>query len=428
LRVVAILAAWAVVAVLATLFFALGGSLGYRRGVQDTLTQARERRTGKKGCRPLPVNHLRRRTSGRARPGATARRARWYPGPVSAAHVASARPWRRDPRITLAVSTLAAVLLLGVPGTAIGATTAQPGESLWRLKLGLERVRVTLASGAQGAEVHADLASVRLAELHGLVADDPEADVVAAVSEDLHGHVTAATEALEEVADTGHRIALGRRLELVTDRQADVVGVLVAVSDCSGHDGGAATDQCADLNETLDATLALKDTTDAAVTFAEPVAAQPPVIAQDDADAMDQSADDRSGASAAGDGAANLTAEQSAAADGVGAPADEGGSQSGADAPASSSDGAAAGAGQSGADNPDDPQPSQPASQTPSPEDPEPTASTAPTPKGEAPPTTPAAADAADAGSESPAGDAEAPDSTADTTGDTAEVLDNVAP
>jgi hypothetical protein len=428
LRVVAILAVWAVVAVLATLFFALGGSLGYRRGVKDTLEQVRQRRTGKKGCRPMPANHLRRRTSGHARPGAKARRARWYPGPVTTAHATPVGSRRRDPKITLAVSTLAAVLLLAVPGTAIGATTAQPGEPLWRLKIGLERARVTLASGgAQGAEVHVDLASVRLAELHGLVAHDLSAGVVAEVSDDLRGHVTAATDALGEVTDPAHRVALQRRLELVTARQVDVMNVLVGTSDCTGGPR-AATEDCAALEETRDTTVALHRATDAAVSLAEPV--PPPVIVQDDA----------AGASGARSGVVpgTVTApnEDVAVADQQDAPSGDRGSVAAsgtpgggeASAPSSATAGTRFGAGSAAeAQESESASPTQPADQ------PGPTPSPSPTPSDEAtPPATPAAADAADAAPEAPAADgapaAEAPDTAAEATGDTAAAPENVTP
>ncbi|HEX6255446.1 MAG TPA: hypothetical protein VFZ70_06505 [Euzebyales bacterium] len=423
---VAILAAWAVVAVLATLFFALGGSLGYRRGVKDTLTQIRERRTGKKGCRPMPANHLRRRTSGHARPGAKARRARWYPGPVEPAQVAPVRSRRTDPRITVAVSMVAVLLLIGVPGTAVGATTAQPGEPLWRLKLGLERVRVTLASGgAQDADVHTDLASVRLGELHGLVVQDLPVDVVAEVSGLLHAHVTAAATALDEVADSEHRMALQRRLELVADRQVDVMDALAATSGCTGN-VGAATDGCAELEQVRDSTVALRRTTDAAVALAEDDGAPPQVVAQvDRADAID-SASDAGPDSAASPTAAIAAADQPrpAVADDALGDAERDGSAGSAESRLSAQDSAArdAGSGVRGVAN--EPRPTPSASSAPSVDGPA-TAAPPPTPTDEeTPPATPTAADADDASEAPEDGGAPPPDPSAPSAGDSVDIAE----
>lgn len=264
MRVLGILAAWGVLAVLSTMCFALGGSIGYRRGVRDAVAQLRDRRSGKTGCRPLPANHLRRRTSGRSRPGARARRARWQSGRPAAR---PAHPAQRSQWTTAAAAGVAVVLLLGIPGTAIGATTAQPGESLWKVKLGLERVRLALATGPErDAEVHMDLASARLTELGGLVGKDVPAAVVSDVSSDLGSHAIAASDVLPAVKTPAVRDQLQRRIEDVTTKQVVVMDTLLGL-DCRDGDG---TD-CVALNETRDETRDLRDAADEPVALAVPV-------------------------------------------------------------------------------------------------------------------------------------------------------------
>lgn len=271
MRVLGVLVAWGVLAVLATMCFALGGSIGYRRGVRDTLAQIRERRTGKTGCRPFPLNHLRRRTSGHARPGARARRARWHVGQPSAAGRAAWLDPERFGRVpTVAAASLAVVLLLGVPGTAIGATTAQPGDSLWKVKLGLEQVRLALSTSPESdAGVHVALASARLTELAGLVGDDAAPNIVDDVSADLSGHARAASDVLDRVQTTAVRADLERRIVDLTAQQVVVMDLLLE-TDCRQ---GADRD-CAALTATRDDMVALRESTDDAVAMIDAVATE----------------------------------------------------------------------------------------------------------------------------------------------------------
>jgi hypothetical protein len=268
MRVLGVLAAWGVLGVLATMCFALGGSLGYRRGVKDTLAQIRDRRTGAAGCRPLPANHLRRRSSGHARPGARARRARWGPrhaGAPVAVPIRAVLPARSDPRVTALAATVVAVLLIGVPGAAIGATTAQPGESLYSMRRGMERVRVALATGEGDTEVHIELAAARLTDLQVLVDnDDVGPDVIADVSSDLAAHATAASGRLPRVADDTHRSSLGRKLANVGGKQVEVMDVIVA-RDCGGDVAGT----CEARNDMLEGTVALRVSTQQDVALAQ---------------------------------------------------------------------------------------------------------------------------------------------------------------
>lgn len=315
MRVLGVLAAWGVLGVLATMCFALGGSLGYRRGVKDTLAQIRDRRTGAAGCRPLPANHLRRRTSGHARPGARARRARWRPphvGAPVAVPIRAVLPARSDPRVTALAATVVAVLLIGVPGAAIGATTAQPGESLYSMRRSMERVRVALATGEDDTEVHIELAAARLTDLQGLVDDDDVGpDVIADVSSDLSVHAAAASGRLTTVADDTHRSALGRQLAHVVGTQVEVMDDIVT-RDCSGDGGGA----CQVLSDMRDGTVALRQSTERDVAVAQGASDPPPTVAQ-----ADQG--DRITAEAVSDGAgdAGVAAGQDASGTGPDTPA-----------------------------------------------------------------------------------------------------------
>lgn len=279
MRVLGLLAAWGVLAVLATMCFALGGSIGYRRGVRDTLAQVRDRRVGKSGCRPLPANHMRRRSSGHARPGARARRSRWRVPAMSPRRRRSRIPV--DPRITVLGATIAAVLLLGVPATAVGATTAQPGESLYPVKRGMEQVRLALSVGPErDAKVHIDLAATRLAELTALVGRDASSAVIADVSQDLEKHAAAASATLDGASDTPDRSRLQQQLSAVASQQVEVMDV--AVEGCADADP-----ECETLEQTRDETVALDDTTagDVPTVVAGEVLPSPETPAQADAQA-----------------------------------------------------------------------------------------------------------------------------------------------
>ena len=305
MRVLGVLAAWGVLAVLATMCFALGGSLGYRRGVKDTLNQIRERRTGNAGCRPLPANHLRRRTSGHARPGARARRARWRPrhaGAPVAGPTRAALPVRSDPRVVALSVTVAAILLVVVPGAAIGATTAQPGESLYTVRRNLERVRVALARGAENdAEVHVELAAARLIDLQGLVGDDIGSQVIADVSSNLGAHATAASDRLIRVEDDTNRTALGLKLWHVVGRQVEVMDDIVTL-DCRDDPDR----DCDTLTEARDVSVALRLSTEREVAVAEGAPDPPPrtVVQADNgvvvAKAVDELASEDAAATGAG--------------------------------------------------------------------------------------------------------------------------------
>ena len=225
MRVLGVLAAWGVLAVLATLCFAVGGSIGYRRGVQDAVRQLRERRSGKTGCRPLPLPHHRRRPITRI-----------HASPMRTAQIRAAAPpaihrlraqFSRSNLSPALAGAMAMVLLLAVPGVAVGATTAQPGETLWPVKRGMERARLVMATGPDSdMQVHVELASRRLNELNLLLATG---------------------EADPQVAE---------RVEQVVHRQVIAIGVLLDV-DCTEQ----ASDNCVALGDTLVAADQLREET-----------------------------------------------------------------------------------------------------------------------------------------------------------------------
>lgn len=271
MRVLGVLAAWGVLAVLATLCFAVGGSIGYRRGVQDAVRQLRERRSGKTGCRPMPLSHHRRRPITRISLRSAVEPSRARSGrPAFPAHAPGPRS-RRFAGVQwspAAIGAAVAVCVLAVPGVAIGATTAQPGERLWEVKRGLERARLAMATGAaDDVEVHVDLAARRLSELNQLLSmghADPQ--VVGVVIDGLHDHTEAATERLNEV-DVADRVALVEHVDGLVERQVAVIDLLIGV-DCT--DG--ADQQCVALGDTREASAELQRTT-SAIALAEDVPA-----------------------------------------------------------------------------------------------------------------------------------------------------------
>jgi hypothetical protein len=261
MRVLGVLAAWTVLAVLATLCFAVGGSIGYRRGVQDAVQQLRERRSGKTGCRPVPLSHHRHRPVTRSlRSAADPLRARMR-RPAYTAH-------GEPPRMRVfagvrwspaAIGAAVAVFVLAVPGFALGASTAQPGERLWGVKRGLENVQLAMALGADDeVEVHVDLAGRRLSELDQLLGStqaDPQ--VVDVVIQGLHDHTEDATARLNDV-ERGDRAALAASLDDVVARQVAVIDLLIDI-DCTD----STDDQCVALGDTRKVSVELHETTSA---------------------------------------------------------------------------------------------------------------------------------------------------------------------
>jgi hypothetical protein len=260
MRVLGVLAAWTVLAVLATLCFAVGGSIGYRRGVQDAVRQLRERRSGKTGCRPQTLSHHRYRPITRTslRSAADPLRARTRRLAFSA-HGGSPRTRRFagvqwSPAV---IGAAVAVCVLAVPGVALGASTAQPGEALWGVKRGLEGVRLAMAPGADDeVEVHVDLAARRLSELNQLLGmghADPQ--VVSAVIQGLHDHTEDAEKRLNDV-EQEDRAALVAGLDDLVARQVAVIDLLID-ADCTD----SADQQCVALEDTRDVSAALQRTT-----------------------------------------------------------------------------------------------------------------------------------------------------------------------
>jgi hypothetical protein len=279
MRVLGVLAAWGVLAVLATLCFAVGGSIGYRRGVQDAVRQLRERRSGNTGCRPVPLSHHRRRpiahlgqrwASSRSRAGA--RR------PTFAAHGPRPRGIAGIRLSPAAIGAAVTVCVLAVPAVAIGATTAQPGERLWSVKRGLERARLVLATGADSeVEVHVDLAARRLSELNELMsAGNADRQVVTPVIEGLKDHTEAATARLGDVGGED-RDALLERLDGYVERQVAVIDLLMDV-DCAD----SMAQQCVALAHAGEASEELAQTTGVIAMRDDPPAAADPTAGPPD--------------------------------------------------------------------------------------------------------------------------------------------------
>lgn len=245
MRVLGVLAAWGVLAVLATLCFAVGGSIGYRRGVQDAVRQLRERRSGKTGCRPLPLPHHRRRPIARihASPLRSAQAKAAAPPAIHRLRAQFSRP-NLSPALAGAMAT---VFLLAVPGVAVGATTAQPGETLWPVKRGMEGARLAMATSPDSEmQIYVELASRRLNELnHLLAAEQADPQVVATVITDLRDHTEAASQQLQEV-DVAQRRQVAQRVQQVIRRQVMAIDVLLDI-DCTDE---AQDDKCVALGDT----------------------------------------------------------------------------------------------------------------------------------------------------------------------------------
>ncbi len=311
MRVLGVLAAWGVLAVLATMCFALGGSIGYRRGVRDTLAQIRERRAGKAGCRPLPANHLRRRSSGHLRPGARARRARWRTGPGSTPVVTAGATsttgstWSvlTANRLTAGVAAcLAGLLLIGVPVTAVGASTAGPEDRMYGAKLALEQLRLAAAFGPErDAKAHLDLAQARLAELSLLDASDAGPEVIHRVVDEVEAHYDAVNARAAEIDEPEVREALERDIAVVVDGQKAAVDTMVAATGCEQRTDGA----CAALAQVQEETVALQvDSAATAGTVATADVATTAEAASVDAGALGGTASDTATAPSRTDAAA----------------------------------------------------------------------------------------------------------------------------
>jgi hypothetical protein len=156
-----------------------------------------------------------------------------------------------------AIATLAALLVLTVPGAAIGATRAQPGQPLYGAKLGIERARLAMAAAPErNVAAHVGFAEQRLDELAVMSQPDTDAQLVDRVSENLHNHTVAATGRLDDVEGTSDRSELRQRIGDVVVGQVDVLDDLLALS-C---DGGV-QDTCTALGVTHQESLALRDST-----------------------------------------------------------------------------------------------------------------------------------------------------------------------
>lgn len=254
MRVLGVLVAWGVLAVLATLCFAVGGSIGYRRGVQDAVRQVRERRNSKAECRPVPLARHRPRPIPRMRARAATQFRRARVGhPIAAAHsIGDAARGIAGLRLSPAViGAVVAVGLMVVPGVAVGATTAQPGDTLWPVKRKVEDVRLAMAtSSSRRVAVHVDIAAHRLTELNGLLGrNDADPAIVDEVIGGLRDHTEAANEVIREVPVT-EGPALAERVDDVVGRQVAVLDLLLGI-DCNEQRSEQRNEQCVALSDTL---------------------------------------------------------------------------------------------------------------------------------------------------------------------------------
>jgi hypothetical protein len=149
--------------------------------------------------------------------------------------------------------------VLIVPGVAVGATAAQPGEALWNVKRGMEHARLVMAVGpSRDAVIHADLAARRLTELNQLLSrDGADPAVVDTVIHSLRDHTESATDQLNQTA-VAERAAVADRLDGSVERQIAVIDMFLGF-DCAEQAGP----HCVALTGTRVASVRLQRTTTA---------------------------------------------------------------------------------------------------------------------------------------------------------------------
>lgn len=142
------------------------------------------------------------------------------------------RPGMRRPRLVRGyLAGVGAVLivmsLLIGPAAAALAENAVPGEALYELKLGMERVRL-LANGnpAREVQLHLEFATKRMWELPPLMVEARDAGLLRQVTENLRGHTASSVEGLKEVGNDIDGEALRGQVETVLSRQMETLADL----------------------------------------------------------------------------------------------------------------------------------------------------------------------------------------------------------
>lgn len=133
------------------------------------------------------------------------------------------------------------------PTAIVLAENAAPGEALYGLKLGVERVRL-LVNGDPAREVHLHLefATKRVLDLRPLLVEGGDPGLVRGVTENLRAHTVSSLVGLEEVGEPGQGEALRAQAETVLSRQVDSLSDFFEQA-CGGTAGGGPASPCDDL-------------------------------------------------------------------------------------------------------------------------------------------------------------------------------------
>lgn len=142
------------------------------------------------------------------------------------------RPGVRRPRLVRgylagAGAVLLVLSLLMGPAASALAENSFPGETLYGLKVGMERVRL-LANGnpAREVQLHLEFATKRMWELPPLLAETKDAALVRQVTENLRGHTASSVVGLKDVENPINGEALRGHVETVLSRQVETLADL----------------------------------------------------------------------------------------------------------------------------------------------------------------------------------------------------------
>jgi diguanylate cyclase (GGDEF)-like protein len=134
----------------------------------------------------------------------------------------------------LARPALALVLLLLLTGPMV-AENAQPGETLWPVKLRLETLRLAVERDpADDVRLHLEFVSRRLAELGTLIHEVPEESLVASVASNLRDNVVSAVRVLEAVEEQSPGLAEGLRAQLGPSLVQQANELALLLGSCGG--------------------------------------------------------------------------------------------------------------------------------------------------------------------------------------------------
>ena len=173
--------------------------------------------------KPAPVAFLPARTD--ATPGHQYAQRREVRAAVKRHRRVVARPRRHMRAVALAVLTSA----LLVPASAVMAADAEPGGSLYSVKLFVEDLRLTLERDpGEDLALHVEFASRRVEELTTLLAARADESLVASVAARLQRHVAAVSGGIGRLGSSARTDALRERVAALLSLDGSRLGKLVS--------------------------------------------------------------------------------------------------------------------------------------------------------------------------------------------------------